>query len=137
VKDFINGAMSFLTSWGGLTYPLGRPTNDDAFIAGGLTAAAVLLAALVFLALVFLTKTASAGEFYLEGAVGIHNAPYDDCHDVEWCNGSPGMAQELGKLAGGYQLDNGLFIEAEHISALQDRDRGLNTIWGGFRVTFK
>jgi hypothetical protein len=97
---------------------------------------AVIAAVALIAAWTLALSDARAGEFYLEGAVGIHNAPYDDCHDVEWCNGSPGMAQELGKLAGGYQLDNGLFIEAEHISALQDRDRGLNTLWGGFRVTF-
>jgi len=52
MKDFINGAMSlFTSSFPGVLYPLGKPENMPAFIAGGVFVA-ILLVALLLIALV-------------------------------------------------------------------------------------
>ena len=79
---------------------------------------------------------APADELYMEGSVGWHDEGYDSCQDVSWCDTAPHMGTWMGKFAIGYQWSSGLFVEGEHISGLQDADRGLNAVWFGARLSF-
>lgn len=80
-----------------------------------------------------LAVPAYAGDLYVSGAFGVHDADYDNCVKV-YCDAAPGFGTTMGKFAMGYEWRNGLYVEGEHISGLQDNDVGLNAMWFGARI---
>jgi hypothetical protein len=65
---------------------------------------------------------------YIEGAFGVTEQGPD-------LSGSLDEARTLGRASIGVEWRQ-LFIEASHISDVQRRDTGVNTLWGGVRVEF-
>lgn len=78
----------------------------------------------------FLALPANAAPVaYLDAAFGLTEQGPD-------LAGSLDHARTLGRFAAGIEW-RGLYIEIDHISDVQERDRGMNTLWFGMRREFQ
>lgn len=81
-------------------------------------------------AIIALTATTSSADWYVQGSLGIADNSTDQFQIP--------LDTPLGRLSIGYEFDNDIIIEFDHISSIPNkRDyRGINAVWVTKRLYF-